>query len=353
MNGSARGRTLFTAATLILVVALVAAVGGHLSGSLQRTIADALIKTSLVVGTYVFIGNSGILSFGHIGFFALGAYTTAWLTISPSIKESLVPDLPGFLLGAEISPYVSPFAGGAVAAFVALLVGVPLSRMSGIAASIGTFAMLIVIYSVASNWTTVTGGQGSLYGLPMIANLPASAAAAILSIAGAALYQASAAGFRLRGSREDSIAAQASGVDVRRERLLAFVISAFFVGVAGAVYAHFLQVVVASEFYLNLTFVSVAMLVIGGMRSLTGAVIGVAFVTTLTELLRQFERGVAVGGFVIGGRPGVQELGLAIAMLLVILLRPRGLSGGREIADLLPNFRRDPETKSQHAPRVP
>ncbi len=340
-------RSFITAFVLILLIGLVAYAGSYFSGSVQRTIVDALIKTSLVVGTYIFIGNSGILSFGHVGFFALGAYATAWTTISPSIKESLMPDLPGILLGLEISPYVSPLAGGVLSAFVALLVGIPLSRMVGIAASIGTFAMLVVIYSVASNWTTVTGGQGSLYGLPMISNLPAAAAVAMLSIAGAALYQASPAGFRLRGSREDAIAAQASGVDVRRERLIAFVVSAFFVGVAGAVYAHFLQMVVAAQFYLNLTFVSVAMLVIGGMRSLTGAVVGAAFVTMLTELLRQFERGVAVGGFVIGGRPGVQELGLAVAMLLVILLRPRGLSGGREIADLWP------ATISQPRPRTP
>ncbi len=174
----------------------------------------------------------------------------------------------------------------------------------------------------------MTGGQGSLYGLPTFTNLPIAAGVACLTILAAALYQASAAGFRLRGSREDPVAAKrAVGIDIRRERLIAFVISAFFVGIGGALYAHFLTVVVAGEFYLKLTFITVAMLVIGGMRSLTGAVVGTAFVTLLSELLRQTERGFDLGFVFVGGRLGLQEVGLAAAMLLALIFRPRGHHG--------------------------
>ena len=245
-----------------------------------------------------------------------------------------MPGLPVWLIALELHPAAGTLAGGLLASAVALLFGLPLTRLAGIAASIGTFALLVIFYATFSNWTPVTGGQGSLYGLPTFTNLPIAAGVASLTILAAALYQASAAGFRLRGSREDPIAAKAVGIDIRRERLIAFVISAFFVGAAGALYAHFLTVVVAGEFYLKLTFITVAMLVIGGMRSLTGAVAGTAFVTLLSELLRQTERGFDLGFVFVGGRLGLQEVGLSTAMLLALIFRPRGITGGRELGGL-------------------
>lgn len=328
------------AASLLLALILVAAVWivvaavMQLSGGSQRVATDAMIKLIVVVGMYMFAGNSGVLSFGHISFLGIGAYSAAWFTIPVAIKASLMPGLPAWLAALELHPAVSALGGGLLASAAALVFGLPLTRLAGIAASIGTFALLVIFYATFSNWTPVTGGQGSLYGLPPFTNLPIAAAAASLTIVAAALYQASPAGFRLRGSREDPVAAKAAGIDIRRERLVAFVASAFFVGVAGALYAHFLTVVVAGEFYLRLTFITVAMLVIGGMRSLTGAVAGTAFVVLLSELLRQTERGIDLGFIVIGGRLGLQEVGLAIAMLLALIFRPRGITNGREIAHL-------------------
>lgn len=331
MHASPLRSALVTAILLVALVAVCVAAGLQLSGGTQRVITDALVKLVIVVGMYVFIGNSGVLSFGHIAFLGLGAYTAAWLTIAPSIKMSLMPGLPDLLMSAQLSPPVAVVCGGLVAASVAFVVGLPLTRLAGIAASIGTFAMLVVFYAIFANWTSVTGGQGSLYGLPVYTGLVNAGILAAVAILAAALYQASASGFRLRGSREDPVAAQACGIDVRRERLVAFVLSAFLVGMAGAMHAYFLQVVVANEFYLRLTFITVAMLVIGGMRSLTGAVLGTACVAFLSELLRQAERGVDLGPLIFGGRAGLQEVGLAAAMLLILLFRPSGLVGSWEI----------------------
>ena len=324
-------KSIGTAALLIVAVALVTLIGMQLSGGMQRIITSAMLKLIIVVGSYIFIGNSGVLSFGHIGFLGLGAYTSAWVSIAPSVKSGLMPGLPPYIMGLELSPLWGALAGGFLSAFVALLFGLPLTRLAGIAASIGTFAMLSILYALFSNWTPVTGGQGSLYGLPIFTNLPVAAAFASAAILIAAIYQASASGFRLRGSREDPVAAKAVGIDIRRERLISFVISAFVVGVAGALYASHLQVVVAGEFYLKLTFITVAILVIGGMRSLTGAVTGTAFVALLSEILRQAEKGIDLGSFVLGGRLGLQEIGLAVVMLAVLIYRPRGISNGKEI----------------------
>jgi branched-chain amino acid transport system permease protein len=326
--------SLLLALILVAVVAAVTIGMMQLSGGSQRIATDAMIKLTVVVGMYIFVGNSGVLSFGHVSFLGLGAYAAAWLTIPASIKASLMPGLPVWLAAAQLHPAAAAFCGGLLAACVAFAFGLPLTRLAGIAASIGTFALLVIFYATFSNWTPVTGGQGSLYGLPPFTNLPIAAGLASLAIVAAALYQSSAPGFRLRGSREDPVAAKAAGIDIRRERLIALVVSAFFVGIAGALYAHFLTVVVAGEFYLKLTFITVAMLVIGGMRSLTGAVVGVAFVAVLSELLRQMEKGVDLGFVFVGGRLGLQEVGLAAAMLLALIFRPRGITGGQEIGGL-------------------
>ena len=307
-------------------------------GSIQRVVTQNLILLIVVVGTYIFVGNSGLLSFGHINFMAIGAYVTAWLTIVPETKEFLLPDLPGFLARAEWSAVPAAIAAGAVASAFAFIVGLPLMRLSGIAASIGTFAVLSIVNNVFSNWDSMTGGASSLFGLTTYTNMYVALAWALIAIVAAFIYQESRFGFRLRGSREDHVAASVAGVNIHRERMIAFVLSAFFVGIGGVLQAHFLGIVVASAFFLNLTFLTIVMLVIGGMNSLSGAVVGVIAVSVMTEFLRRFEQGVDLGLFSLPVLPGLQEVVLAGAMLLILIFRPKGITGGREIP--LPRFLR-------------
>lgn len=322
-------------APLWLLIALVCAVtllGTFLPMGTQLVLTDALIKLIVVIGIYIFVGNSGVLSFGHIAFMGVGAYVGAWLAIPPDTKDLLLPELPVLLARVELPPWLGAIGAGSAAAAFAALVGMPLMRLGGIAASIGTFAVLAVVHAVLSNWTSMTGGQNSLYGMPPLLGPHAPLAWVVLAIAAAWFYQQSSPGFRLRASREDEHAALSVGVNIRRERLVAFVLGAFFVGAAGALYAQFLGVVVAREFYLKLSFITLAMLVIGGIRSLTGAVVGVLAVTVLSEILRYVERGIDLVVFSVPPRPGLQDTGLAVLMLVILLFRPRGITGGRELA---------------------
>jgi len=297
----------------------------------QRVAIEALIKLLVVVGSYIFIGNSGVLSFGHVSFMAVGAYVSALLTMKPTAKAVFLPELPGVIAHAEWPSLPGALAGGGAAAVLALLVGLPLMRLSGVSASIATFAVLVVVYIVLGNWTAVTGGQNSLMGLPAYVDLWTALGWALAAIVIAFAYQETRSALQLRASREDEAAAQATGVNVVRHRLIAFVISAFLSGIAGVLLAHFLGIVRVENFYLDLTFLIVAMLIIGGRGSLTGAVAGAVVIAVLTELLRQIEIGVQIGKTTIGAPPGVGDVILALIMLLIILFRPNGLAGGREL----------------------
>lgn len=328
-----RARAMSLTPLLALAVLLVGLVGilALCPPGTQRVAIEALIKLLVVVGSYIFIGNSGVLSFGHVSFMAIGAYVAAWLVIAPDTKEMMLPGLPGFLIQAHWPPAAGALAAGIAASAFAFIVGLPLARLNGISASIGSFAILAVVNAVLSNWASVTGGQGSLYGLPSYAGLWTILPWALAALCVAWIYQQSRFGLRLRGAREDEIAAQSSGVDIWLERLIAFVISAFFVGVAGAFYGYFLGVVAARAFYLQMTFITITMLVVGGLNSLWGAVLGVLTITVLGEVLRHVERGADLGPLSFGAHPGLQELGLAALMLIILIFRPRGLTGGREI----------------------
>lgn len=316
---------------LVLAVALLASTAGIM---LQRRVTFGLISLVAVVSLYVFMGNSGVLNFSTVGFMAIGAYSSALLTMAPAAKSTFLPDLPTWLATTQIHPLAGALAGGAVPAVIALAVGPPLMRLSGIAAGMATLSLMFISYIVLGNWTSLTGGQQSLMGLPTYVGLWTAAGWAIFAVAIAFAYQETRWAIALRASREDEVAARATGVSVVRERLIAFVLGAFLAGIAGVLLAHFLGTLRVESFYLDPTFLFIAMLVVGGTRSLTGAVAGTFVISVLTELLRQTETGVRLPatGLVVTTPPGLGDVALAAAMLLIILFRPRGITGGREIA---------------------
>jgi branched-chain amino acid transport system permease protein len=330
-QGDAAGRRWLPLVILIAVVLVLAGAAELAPTVVQRRITQGLINLVAVVGLYVFVGNSGVLSFGNVAFMAIGAYVSALLTMPTAAKGVFLPDLPAFLAAAQWPALAGAIAGGVAAALVALVAGFPLMRLSGISASIATFTILVVTYVVIGNWTSVTGGQNSLMGLPIYVGLWNAAGWEVCAIIVAFLHQESRSGLLLRASREDEVAAAAAGVHIVPHRLAAFVVSGFLSGISGVLLAHFLGTVRVETFYLDLTFLIIAMLVIGGMRSLTGAVAGAIAITLLTELMRQAEVGVTIGTATFAAPGGLGDALLALLMLLIILFRPNGIAGGQEI----------------------
>ena len=131
--------------------------------------------------------------------------------------------------------------------------------------------------------------------------------------------------------REDTIAAQAIGISVLRTRLSAYMLGAFFAGVGGSLYGHYLGSFSPASFYMAYTFSLISMLVIGGMQSLTGAVLGVLLVTLLSEVLRNLERGIDFGAFALPPLYGAARSCWAVIFILIMIFRPSGIMGDREL----------------------
>ena len=266
----------------------------------------SVINLIVVVGLYTFVGVSGVFSFGHAAFMAIGAYTSAILVIPPETKKFVLPDLPGFLASAHLDPLPATIVAGAVAAVFALVLSLPLARLSGLTAGLATFAVLSIVNIVARNWEQVTHGTAGVSGIPTTTTIWGALGWAMLAMAAAWAFQRSRIGLRLRASRENESAARSIGVAVARERTIAFVVSAFFVGVAGALFGMFIGSFNPDAFFLNITFLMIVMLVIGGTTSLAGAVVGTIAISAVSEILRRIE-----GGVDLGLRPGLGEAGTA------------------------------------------
>jgi branched-chain amino acid transport system permease protein len=318
---------------LVVMLSVISLVTWLIGGVLiKRTMTEMLIMVVVVVGLYIFIGNSGILSFGHIAFMAIGAYATAWQTIPLPLKRLTMPGLPAILHNHNVPVLLAAILAGTLALMFAFVVGLVILRLSGISASIATLAILAIVNVVYSNWDSVTLGTSTIVGLPLYVNLWVALSWSIAALSSAYIYQLSSFGIMLRATREDEIAAKAIGIHIPKQRLIAWIISVFFVSIGGVLYGHFLGTISVDTFYLGLTFITLAMLVVGGMNSLSGAVIGVVVISALVELFRQVEKGFNIGQIHVSAPPGLQEIGLAIILILILIFRPSGLTNNKELS---------------------
>jgi branched-chain amino acid transport system permease protein len=317
---------------LLAPAVLVVAVGAgstFFSSSNEIYVLNALVSVAIVVAIYVFVGNSGVLSFGQISFVAVGAFTAGVMTIPLESKAGVLPQLFPLLRDHTVGNLVSLMLGACAAGVFALIVGLPLMRLSGLAAGIATFAVLEVTHNVLREWTKIGPGATTLSLVPETTDALQATIGALIVVTAAFAYQRSRFGRRLRASREDPAAARGVGVDVHRERLWAFVVSGALAGFGGALLVHLLGSITTEQVYLELTFLTLAMLVVGGLTSLWGAVVGALAVSGLHAFLVEAEQGVDVG-VSIDLPQGTRLIFLGGIMALVLILRPSGLTGGRE-----------------------
>ncbi len=316
--------------SLILILLLVAVVGSNGSAVTQRKTIEVLVNVVLVVGLYVYAGNTGVLSFGHMSFMAIGAYTAAIVTIPELQKNTLLPDLPSFLSSLALDPLPAAIVCGLAAAVIGLILAAPISRLSGLSAGLAMFAVLVIVYQVAINWDAVTRGSQTMLGVPMNTTIFSAAAWSIAVVVIAWIYQRSAAGLRARATREDEFVARSIGISIPKERAIAFVLSAFVIGIGGFLYAQFQGAFTPSAFFIHITFITIAMLIVGGQKSLAGAVVGAVVISVLGFLFGSVEDGISAGPVSFAGRDGLSDTALAVCILLVLVYRRDGIMRGRE-----------------------
>lgn len=333
MNWTERLKPLNTPLVLALGAVLVALLSVLLGiPLLTRIVTVMFVSIILVLGLQLYMGNSGILSFAHMGFMGIGAYTSVLFSMTPAAKELSNANLYPFLIPLHLPFLPSLLIGALVAAFLAAVVGYPLMRLSDAAAVITTFALLVIINVVLVHWDRVTNGPRTLFGVDYYTTLPTSLIFCVITIFLVYLFKESRIGLRLRATRDDAYAAASIGINMIVMRWAAFVASAFIAGIGGGLWAHFITSFSPYSFYLTETFVILAMLVIGGPYSVSGAVIGTLVVTAAREALRAIENYVNILQIFPEGFFGFTEVVLAIVLILILIRRPAGILGSRELS---------------------
>ena len=315
--------------TLSAAVFFVVLVGGALAytstgGSARDLLVqELLVNLVLVLGLQVFIGTTGILSFGHLAFAQIAAYGAALVAIPAAAKASTLPDLPLGLGDVELGPFGATFVGIAVALVCGAFVGVAVARAGGLAATMITLAVLFVVDQAVKNWTELTRGAGGLSGVPRMTTDTWLWVAALAALICANLFAETRLGRFAAATRDDEIAAPAIGIDRFWPRWTAWIVSIALVGVAGALRVQLVGSTNPDQYTLDVGVLLLAMLVVGGMRTVTGAFVGTVVITIGNEIFRQ-----------IGDDHGIvrlPELFLGAVLLAVMLIRPGGLLGDTDL----------------------
>ena len=333
MNWSRRrlaesARTFLVLGLVFTIIAIV--IETVLGRSDSRIATEFMLVTSMVIAIQVYVGNSGLVSFGHIAFFAIAAYVAGLAALPPERLASIAPDVPAWLANLEASlPVAVGLALVAVVVFAAFT-GVPFARMKASVVSAATLALLVLVHSVINLWSGVTHGPLGLVNVPDLVNTWVVLATCLIITAAALLFRASPWGLRLQAVREDEVAAAALGIPIARTRFTGWMVSAVLMGLGGSVWALNAMAFAPAQFYFTDTFAMLSMLVIGGLGSVTGAVLGAAIVTVLSELLRNLEGGIVIGGLEIPELPGIVQMATAVLILLILIWRPGGLLGNDE-----------------------
>jgi branched-chain amino acid transport system permease protein len=301
-----------------------------------RLLAFIGINIILATSLNLINGFTGQFSIGHAGFMAVGAYASAYFTVTygKAIESTFA------FLGETGAPSVvlilAIVVGALVAAAMGLIVGIPSLRLKGDYLAIVTLGFAEIIRIVILNIEAVGGATG--YQVPGYANFFWIGIFAIITVVVIRNIVKSDSGRALISIREDELAAEAMGVNTTRYKVTSFVIGSAFAGVSGVLFAHYNKFLSTNDFQFIKSFEIIIMIVIGGMGSMTGAILGAIIVTLLPELLRQLPD-IQVGATTFKFAD-LRLVIFALILILTMILRPQGILGTAEAFDIFRRFRR-------------
>ncbi len=300
---------------------------------IEKSLVYAVVALSMNIVT----GFTGLFSLGQAGFMALGAYTTAILTIPANVRPN-VYYMNGILPALENAVVPIPVAlilSGLVAAVFAALIGIPVLRLKSDYLAIATLGFSEIIRAVIASpmMDKITNGSYGLKSIPGFKSSLECFAYSLILIIIMILIINSSTGRDFKAIREDEIAARSVGINIFKTKELSFVVSSFFTGIGGGLLAMFMRSIDSKTFSIVLTYDILLIVVLGGIGSITGSIVGAFFVTAGKELLRFFDEPFAIAGVEIPlFRPGFRMVIFSILLMVVVLFFRKGLLGGRELS---------------------
>ncbi len=291
------------------------------------------INAILALSLNLIYGYTGLFSLGHAGFIAIGAYVSALCILSPEQKEIM------WLLEPMMWPFsviftpfwVSVLAGGTVAAFFALLIGLPVLRLGDDYLGIATLGFAEIIRVLIVNINPITNGSLGIKGIPGYADLITCYFWLVITLIFMVRFVNSNYGNVIKCIRDNEIAAKVMGINVFFYKVLSFCLGAFFAGIGGALLGSHLSTIDPKMFNFLLTFNVLMFVVAGGLGSITGSLLGASVITVLLEWLRILEEPMSLGFIEIPGIPGMRMVVFSLILLGIILFRREGIMGMREI----------------------
>jgi branched-chain amino acid transport system permease protein len=304
----------------------------NLSGYMIRILNLIAINAILALGLNLIYGVTGMFSLGHAGFMAIGAYVSAILVISPAEKTTMwILEPMIWPLSVMQTPFgVSLLAAGVVTAFIGWLIALPILRLGGDYLGIATLAFAEIIRVLIANATPITNGALGIKGIPAHTNLWVNYGCLVLTLIFMVRLMRSSTGNVFRAIRDDEVAAKTMGVNTYKYRVLSFTIGCFLAGIGGALLGNLISTINPRAFLVERTFNVLMIVVIGGLGSISGSLIGSVIVTFSLEWLRIVENPFDFGFIKSTGIPGLRMVIFSALIVIVIILRRKGIMGTKE-----------------------
>ena len=325
---------ILTVLGMIVLFAFLYWAKGNASEYHIRLLNNCAIFITLAVSYNLITGTCGQFSLAPNAFLAIGAYTSALLTMSPAEKQVsfIIEPLIWPLSVVSLPFWLSLLAAGLVTALLAFIMGFPVFRVRGDYLAIVTLGFGEVVRVVANNLQSVTNGPLGLKGLVPYTNLWWSFGFMTFTLFFIRRLTQSSFGRAMKAIREDEVAAEAMGIRSFRYKMMAFTVSGFFEGIAGGLLAHLITTISPVLFTFLLTFNLLIIIVVGGLGSMTGSVISSILFVLGSEALRAVEEPFSIGSVNVPGVPGVRMVIFAILLVMVMIFARRGIMGRQEFS---------------------
>ncbi|MGE4547884.1 MAG: branched-chain amino acid ABC transporter permease [Desulfurella sp.] len=326
--------TILTILSILLLFTFLYYASHHFNRYTIIILNNIAITMILAVSYNLINGITGQFSLAPNGFAAVGAYTAALLSLTPAQKQAMFiidPIMP--ILGSIHLPFLAALiVAGLVTAFFGFILGFPVFRTRGDYLAIVTLGFGIVIDIIANNAITITNGPLGLKGISSFTNVWWSYGWLLFTIFVVMSIINSNYGRAMKAIRDDEDAAIAMGINTFKMKMIAFVVGAFFQGVAGGLLAHLITTISPTLFTFFLTFNLLVIIVMGGLGSITGTVISTIVIVWGSELLRVFDQPMHIFGITTPGIPGLRMIIFALLLIFVMIFAREGIMGKKEFS---------------------